>query len=48
MNSYLTYLECTYCGETFSADEPNRTCQSCGKVLYPRYDIDAAATGFDR
>ncbi len=48
MKSYLTNLECTYCGDTFSADEPHRTCPSCGKVLYPRYDMDAAATGFDR
>ncbi len=48
MNNYLTYLECTCCRETFSADEPNRTCPSCGKVLYPRYDLDTAATNFDR
>ena len=48
MKSYLTNLECTYCSENFSADEPHRTCSSCGKVLYPRYDMDAAATGFDR
>ena len=48
MKSYLTHLECTYCGKTYSADEPMRTCLECGKVLYPRYDLDAARLAFDR
>ena len=42
MKSYLTHLECTYCHATFSADQPHRTCDDCGKVLYPRYDLAAA------
>ena len=48
MKSYLTHLECTYCHSTFSADEPQRTCPDCSKVLYPRYDMGAAKAGFDR
>ncbi len=48
MKSYLTELECTYCHETYSADEPHRTCDECGKVLYPRYDLDAARVALDR
>ena len=48
MRSYLTNLECTYCGETFSADEPMRLCDKCGKVLYPRYDISAASKNFTK
>ncbi len=48
MKSYLTHLECTYCGETLSADEPRRLCPSCGKVLYARYDLAAARNNFDR
>ena len=48
MKSYLTELECTYCHETYSADEPHRTCDECGKVLYPRYDLDTAARALDR
>ena len=40
MNSYLTHLECTACGRTYSAEEPHRTCSTCGKVLYARYDLD--------
>ena len=48
MKNYLTHLECTFCHETFSADEPHRTCSECGKVLYPRYDLDAARHGFSR
>ena len=46
MRSYLTNLECTYCGETFSADEPMRLCDKCGKVLYPRYYISTASKNF--
>ena len=41
-------MECTYCGETLSAEVPQRLCRECGKVLYPRYDLDAAASAFDR
>ena len=48
MRSYLTHLECTYCGKTHTADEPVRTCLHCGKVLYARYDLDAARTALSR
>ena len=48
MQSFLTILECTYCGAEFSADEPMRTCAACGKVLYPRYDLAAASAALDR
>ncbi|HEX2173525.1 MAG TPA: threonine synthase, partial [Dehalococcoidia bacterium] len=37
--SYLTHLECTYCGATWNADELQSVCRSCGKVLYARYDL---------
>lgn len=48
MKSFLTHLECTYCGEDFSADEAHRTCAICGKVLYPRYDLDGAKDALRR
>ena len=48
MKSYLTHLECTYCHKTFSADEPHRTCPECAKVLYPRYDLQAAKADLTR
>ncbi|MDC0034945.1 threonine synthase [Chloroflexi bacterium] len=48
MRSYLSNLECTYCGEIFSADEPMRLCIKCGKVLYPRYDIEQASKYFTK
>ena len=48
MKSYLSHLECTYCHETYSSGELHRTCDDCGKVLYPRYDLEAARSGFDR
>ena len=47
MKSYLTHLECTACGETYSADEVHRTCPSCGKVLYARYDLASAKKALD-
>lgn len=43
MQSTLTHLECTACGETYPADQLIKTCPACGKVLYARYDLDAAA-----
>ncbi len=48
MKSYLTHLECTACGDTFPADEPHRLCASCGKVLYARYDLEAAGGALAR
>ncbi|HEY8598725.1 MAG TPA: threonine synthase [Thermomicrobiales bacterium] len=42
MYSYLTYLECTFCGTTYEANELQTICAKCGKVLYARYDLAAA------
>lgn len=46
--SYLRHLECTACGATYSADELHTVCAKCGKVLYPRYDLDRAKSGVSR
>lgn len=43
MFSTITHLECTYCSKTYSADELHTTCPACGRVLYARYDLKAAA-----
>ncbi len=48
MKSYLTHLECTYCGREFGADEAHRTCGECGKVLYARYDLRKASAALSR
>ena len=48
MRSYLDHLECTYCGTRLSADEPHRTCPECGKVLYARYDLEAARSAMTK
>ena len=48
MKSFLTNLECTYCSIELSADEPRRTCPDCGKVLYPRYDLQSASAALKR
>jgi threonine synthase len=42
MKSYLTHLECTNCGQTYASEELHTTCGACGKVLYARYDLEAA------
>ena len=39
MKSYLTHLECTWCGKDHSHNQPIRTCTNCGKVLFARYDL---------
>jgi threonine synthase len=43
MSSYLTHLECTSCGMTFPSECLMTTCPACGKVLFARYDHNAAA-----
>jgi threonine synthase len=40
--SVMTHLECTYCHKTFDAGQLHNLCPACGKVLYHRYDLDAA------
>ena len=40
--TFLTHLECTRCGETYSADTLRTTCPKDGKPLYPRYDLESA------
>jgi threonine synthase len=39
----LTHLECTNCGATYPIDRVMTTCPVCAKVLFARYDLDAAA-----
>ncbi len=41
-NSTVSHLECTYCGKEYSAAELHNLCPACGKVLYHRYDLNAA------
>lgn len=40
--SFIINLTCTNCGKQFNADEKNGLCTSCGKVLYPRFDLESA------
>ncbi len=41
--STLSHLECTWCGQTYDADQLYNTCPACGKVLYARYNLAEAA-----
>src|SRR5436305_13258062 len=46
--SFLTHLQCTRCGETYSADALRTTCPEDGKPLYPRYDLEGAGRALRR
>ena len=40
--STLTHLECSICGARHECDELQTVCRECGRVLFARYDLDAA------
>ncbi|MEX1184097.1 MAG: threonine synthase [Gemmatimonadota bacterium] len=42
----MTHLECTRCGASHAADEPQGLSRCCAKPLYARYDLDAIAPSF--
>ena len=48
MFSYLDHLECTGCGSIYDASRPLRTCPSCNKVLFARYDLPRLRREVDR
>jgi threonine synthase len=48
MKSYLTHLECGWCGATYAPDQLMNLCPACGKPLLPRYDLEAARENFTR
>ncbi|MBI4199005.1 MAG: pyridoxal-phosphate dependent enzyme [Chloroflexi bacterium] len=48
MKSTLDHLECTACDAICSAEEPHRTCPTCGKVLFARYDLARARRALSR
>ena len=48
MKSYLTHLECTVTGQSFSTAEPQTVSPASQKVLFPRYDLEAAGRAMDR
>ena len=41
-------FECTACGAVYSAGELHTVCPACGKVLYPRYDLERAKAEVSR
>ncbi len=46
--SFLSFLECGYCGESYDPDHLWNLCEKCGKPLLARYDTAAAARSFPR
>ena len=41
VTSFLTHLECSYCGRREDAGKLQTICPSCGRVLFARYDLAA-------
>ncbi len=39
--SYITHLECSKCGKRFDADIVQTVCDTCGKPLFARYNLEA-------
>jgi len=46
--SYLSHLECSECGQTYSAHELHNLCLKCSSPLWVRYDLDWACRELDR
>ncbi len=46
--SYLSHLECSECGQTYSASELHNLCLNCGAPLWVRYDLAPARRELDR
>ncbi len=46
--SYLSHLECSECGQTYSAHELHNLCPQCNAPLWVRYDLDRARGKLDR
>jgi threonine synthase len=45
---YLSHLECSECGQKYSAHELHNLCLKCGAPLWVRYDLDRARRELDR
>jgi threonine synthase len=48
MKSFLSHLQCSFCGREYSAEEIHTTCPNCGKVLFARYDLESACRHFSK
>jgi threonine synthase len=46
--SYLTHLECGFCGRRLEPDRLWNLCPECRKPLLARYDLEAARSALDR
>lgn len=46
--SYLSYLECSHCGQRYDADQLIRLCPACDHPLLAGYDLAKAAAEVDR
>lgn len=45
--SFVTHLECSHCGESFSHRQLQNLCVRCQKPLFARYDLEAVKQAVD-
>ncbi len=48
MESFLSHLQCSFCGKEVCADARQTVCPDCGKPLFARYDLDRARQRLSR
>lgn len=46
--NYLTHLECSRCAQTYDPGRPQNLCESCGKPLFARYDLEKVAHAWNK
>lgn len=46
--SFMTHLECAYCGKEHDPDKLQNLCTSCQRPLWVRYDLDAIKKEFTK
>ena len=46
--SYLSHLECSYCGKKYPADKVWNLCKDCRKPLLARYDLSSAKENLNK
>ena len=46
--SFISHLECSYCGKEYRGDNSLQVCESCGYPLFVRYDLASLKKSVDR
>ena len=46
--NFLTHLECSKCAQTYNHERPHNLCESCGKPLFARYDLEKVSQAWSK